>query len=66
MKLTIDIKELIPIAIALKKDRDAILDALKRVDIDCEYCKHRITNAEYCDECDFDCDKCKNKANCRC
>ena len=50
----------------LERERDALLAALRRVDIDCDCCKHRIDSAEFCEESDFYCGDCRNKDNCRC
>ena len=46
----------------VKRERDALLKALKRVDLECEYCKHCNIMEDVCkldcSSCELDADKC--------
>ena len=50
----------------LEQERDALIAALKRTDVDCEYCKHAMQNNKHCEEADGICERCDLAESCRC
>ena len=50
----------------LEQERDALIAALKKTDVDCEYCKHVMQNSPHCDAADCNCERCPEKENCKC
>lgn len=50
----------------LEAERDALIDALKTVDVDCEYCKHRGQHDKECEMASFECGNCTAIQECCC
>jgi hypothetical protein len=53
----------------LEAERDALLDALRMMDVDCTYCKHAEPYGEFCEICDQNgcyCPACQVADKCPC
>lgn len=49
----------------LKEERDALLAALKKCDLDCTYCKYNTDNDGRCTDPNVDCEACEIACPCR-
>lgn len=49
----------------LEAERDALLAALKKCDLDCTYCKHNTDNDGRCTDGNVDCENCQSPCPCR-